>query len=235
MWRILKNPLAQELSYEYAAEFILEAIKIIGAPVIYETKVSLIELNNYKCEVPCDLLYIEGVRYCNDRVSDPIPMREASNLFHLAKDEFLNEENTNYDLRSNHRRNEFTYLIQKGVLFSSMRDGFVEIAYKSIITDEDGFPMVPDQEEIILFLEYYVLSRYLEPLWMMGKITDKAFEYIQQKRYFYCASAETKLKMPSIDKMETIMNGINKIIINSTAHENSFKKYGEKERLRKFR
>ena len=40
-------------------------------------------------------------------------------------------------------------------------------------------------QKVQLALEYYILSRYLEPLWMMGKITDKAFEYVQQKRYFY--------------------------------------------------
>lgn len=84
-------------------------------------------------------------------------------------------------------------------------------------------------------MEYYILSRYLEPLWMMGKITDKAFEYIQQKRYFYTPSAFTALQMPSVDKMETVMNGINRLIINTSAHQNFFKKFGEKEIIKKYK
>ena len=81
-------------------------------------------------------------------------------------------------------------------------------------------------------MEYYILSRYLEPLWLMGKISDKAFEYIQQKRYFYTPSAFTAMQMPGVDKMETVMNGINRLIINTTAHKTFFKNYGEKEKLR---
>ena len=84
----------------------------------------------------------------------------------------------------------------------------------------------------MLAAEYYVLSRYLEPLWLMGKISDKAFEYIQQKRYFYTPSAFTAMQMPGVDKLETVMNGINRLIINTTAHKTFFKNYGEKEKLR---
>jgi hypothetical protein len=45
--------------------------------------------------------------------------------------------------------------------------------------------MIPDNQKVQLGMEYYILSRYLEPIWLMGKITDKAFEYIQQKRYLH--------------------------------------------------
>jgi hypothetical protein len=56
--------------------------------------------------------------------------------------------------------------------------------------------MIPDvRKKVQLGMEYYILSRYLEPIWLMGKITDKAFEYIQQ-RYFYMPSAQTHLNMP---------------------------------------
>jgi hypothetical protein len=48
-------------------------------------------------------------------------------------------------------------------------------------------------------------------------------------------SAFTSLQMPSLDKMETLMNSLNRLIINTTAHQNFFKKAGEKERFRKFR
>ena len=116
-----------------------------------------------------------------------------------------------------------------------MSDGCIQIGYKAIATDEEGYPLIPDNQKVQLALEYYILSRYLEPLWMMGKITDKAFEYIQQKRYFYVPSAYTSLTMPGMDKMESMMNAINRLIINTTAHQNKFKKLGEKERLRKYR
>jgi len=230
IWSILKNPLAQELTYEEAAEYALECIKLLGAPVIYLNKLEKLNLTSYKAELPCDLLYIEGVEYFDGETNEPIAMREATNIYHLDTNEFTNENS-----QTHHNRNEFTYKIQNGIIFTSMSDGCVQVGYKAIATDEEGYPLIPDNQKVQLALEYYILSRYLEPLWMMGKITDKAFDYIQQKRYFYVPSAYTSLTMPGIDKMETIMNSINRLIINTTAHQNKFKKLGEKERIRKYR
>lgn len=240
LWKITRNPLATELTYEEAAEYALEFIRLLGAPVIYEDKLVILELNTHKAELPCDLLYLNGVRYLdtNDdkHYNNPIAMREASNIYHLDPVEFTNElNNTDFDLRANHRRSEFTYKIQKGIIFTSIRDGCIQLSYKGIATDEDGYPLVPDNEKVLLGMEYYILSRYLEPMWLAGKITDKAFDYIQQKRYFYMPAALNSLQMPSLDKMETIMNSINRLIINTTTHQNFFKKMGEKERIKKHR
>lgn len=235
LWKVLKNPLCSELSLSDAAEYALEFIKILGAPMVYLDKIKSLELNCYKAPLPCDLLYIKGVRYFESTESSakirPIAMREASNIYHLDHLEFENNQG-NY---LNHGNNEFTYQIQKNIIFTSMENGCIEIAYKAIALDEEGFPLIPDNQDFILGLEYYITSRYLEPLWLMGKITDKAFDFINQKRYFYTAAGFTSLQMPGIDKMETIMNGINRLLINDSAHQNFFKKYGEQERIKKYR
>lgn len=241
MWRVMKHGLCQDLTYEEAAEYSMEFLRLLGAPAAQENKLYTAELVNYKASIPCDILKVDGVRYLDS--SDPetasasrfIAMRESTNIYHFDPLEHGNEQDTEFDLRGNHRRSEFTYKLQNGIIFTSMRDGCIEMAYKGLSTDEDGFPLIPDNEKVALALEYYILSRYLEPIWLMGKITDKAFEYIQQKRYFYMPSAYTSLQMPNADLLESTMNGINRLILNTTMHENFYKKMGEKERLRKFR
>lgn len=243
MWKVMKHGLCQELTYEEAAEYALECLKLLGAPSAYENKLYSAELVNYKASIPCDILVVNGVRYLDSKDAQEhnhsrfIAMREATNIYHFDRNEHEQDQNrdTDFDLRANHRNSEFTYKLQNGVIFTSMRDGCVEIAYKGLTTDEDGFPMIPDNEKVSLALEYYILSRYLEPMWLAGKITDKAFEYIQQKRYFYVPSAFTALQMPGIDMLESTMNSINRLVLSSTAHENFYKKAGEQERIRKFR
>lgn len=239
MWKIMKSPLANELTYEECAEYALEFIRLLGAPTAYEQKLYTSDLTAYKAELPCDIIKIDGVRYLDSNEDGQkgnfIAMREATDIYHFDPQEHQNEQDTEFNLRGNHRRSEFTYKIQKGIIFTSMRDGCIEIAYKGLSLDEDGYPLIPDNETVMIGLEYYVLSRYLEPLWLMGKITDKAFEYIQQKRYFYMPSAFTALQMPNEDGMESLMNSINRLIINKSAHKNFFKKLGEQEILRKFR
>lgn len=224
LWVLLKNPICQDLSYEDAAEYALECIKLLGAPVIYINKIEILELAQYKAKLPCDLLYIEGIKYISNNNSGSNIMRESSNIYHLDSFEFENENNNS----------ELTYKIQNSVIFTSRQDGCIEISYKAIHCDENGYPLIPDNQKVELALEYYILSRYLEPLWMMGKITDKVFEYIQQKRYFYIPSAQQGLQMPSIDKMETIMNGINRLIVTNNSHANGFKNYGIKEQIKQY-
>jgi len=241
IWKVMKHGLCSELTYEDAAEYALEFLKLLGAPCAYENKLYTTELVNHKAAIPCDILKIDGVRYLDS--SDPetasttrfIAMREATNLYHFNEEEHLSEQDTEFDLRGNHRRSEFTYKVQNGVIFTSMRNGCIEMAYKGLMLDEDGFPLIPSNEKVLIAMEYYILSRYLEPLWLMGKITDKAFEYIQQKRYFYTPSAFTALQMPNEDMLESTMNGINRLILSTTMHEKFYKKLGEEERLRKFR
>lgn len=223
LWTLLKNPLCQDLSYEDAAEWALECIKLLGAPVIYLNKIQIIELEMYKAGLPCDLLYIEGVKYLSSHDCETSQvMRESSNIYHLDTSEFQGNNS------------ELTYSIQNGVIFTSREDGCIELAYKAIATDEEGYPLIPDNQKIELALEYYILSRYLEPLWLMGKIQDKAFEYIQQKRYFYIPSAQNGANMLSVDKMETVMNGLNRLIVNTNAHSNTFKNFGVKEQIKKY-
>lgn len=224
LWILLKNPICQDLSYEDAAEYALECIKLLGAPVIYINKIEILELSQYKAKLPCDLLYIEGIKYISNNNSGSNTMRESSNIYHLDFFEFENENNNS----------ELTYKIQNSLIFTSRQDGCIEISYKAIHCDENGYPLIPDNQKVELALEYYILSRYLEPLWMMGKVTDKVFEYIQQKRYFYVPSAQQGLQMPSIDKMETIMSGINRLIVTNNSHTNGFKNYGIKEQIKQY-
>ena len=66
----------------------------------------------------------------------------------------------------------------------------------------------------------------------MGKITDKVFQYYDQKKCWYMRAANTDLQMPTIDKMESMMNSINKLLINDKAHESFYKSFGAKEYIK---
>ena len=68
----------------------------------------------------------------------------------------------------------------------------------------------------------------------MGKITDKAYAKIEQEAEWYLGAANSSLQMPTVDKMESIMNSVNRLIINKSAFENFYIKFGEKERIRKY-
>jgi len=220
LFSVLNNPLCQELTHDEAAEYSLDYIKLLGAPLTYLDKVEDLKVCDYKVELPCDLLYVKGIKFHNG-----LAFRYASDNFHVDQD---NESN------HRHHDRELTYSIQKGILFTSIDDCDIKISYKAIALDEDGYPLIPDNVKVKEGLRYYIMFRYLEPLWMMGKITDKAFEVIQQKYFWYIGAADASLRNVSPDQLETVMNGVNRIIRSSSAHTNSFKNLGEKEILKRY-
>ena len=221
VWKVMRNPLTSDLTYDQAAEFAIEFLKLIGAPLSFTDKVSPpLELKEYKTHMPSDLFDIRGVRYVGcDGCQDPIAMRYATDLYHVSHDV---------------PTNEFTYIVQNCVIVASEKEGFIEVAYKGLTLDENGYPMIPDNESYKVGLEYFILHKYLEPLWMMGKIQDKVFSYIEQKRHWYLGQAENSMKLRGIDHLESMMNALNRLIIHDQSHETFYKSFGEKERIKKF-
>jgi hypothetical protein len=231
LWKVLRFPLAAELTYEEAAEHAVEALRLLGAPLSFVDEVTNppLKVINYKAELPSNLLQIRGVRIINnlDNYDDnAIALRYATDIYH-------NNANCN-NTDEGELPYEYTYTVQKGIIFTSIPDGYIQVSYKALPVDEEGYPLIPDDAKTIVAMEYYILHRFLEPLWLMGKITDKAFDYIAQKRYFYMGGADTSLKLRGTDHFESIINTINRLIVNDSAFESFYKGSGEKERIKRY-
>lgn len=220
LWKVLKQPIVQDLKYEDAAEYVIEYLRLIGASLSYEDKVERIKLNNYKVLLPSNLIHLRGVEYSECDCSGGIAMRYASNIYHT-------DIENNRDCTNNYQ--EYTYIAQNNILTTSLKDGWVNISYKALSTDEFGYPLIPDNESFKMGLEYYIIHRTLEGLWSMGKITDKVFQYYEQKRHFYSAQATNSMTIQNTDQLETMMNSINRLIIDVDPHKTFYKNFGEKE------
>lgn len=224
IWKVMRNPLTADLTYEQAAEFTIEFLKLINAPMSYQDEVKSLKLIDFKTYLPNNLISVRGVRYTGiDGCQDPIAMRYATDLYHK------NIDQNDFELAR-----EYTYVLQNCVLIASRKEGFIDISYTSLVVDEQGFPMIPDNESYKVGLEYFILHKYLEPLWMMGKIQDKVFSYIEQKRHWYLGQAETSLRLQGIDHLESMMNSINRLIIQDQSHETFYKNFGQKEIIKKY-
>jgi len=219
LWKVLKQPIVQDLKYEDAAEYAVEYLRLIGAPLAFEDKVIRIKLTNYKCILPPNLINIRGIQYSNCECEGGIAMRYASDIYHT-------------DIQNNRDCDtfqEYTYITQNNIITTSMKDGWVNISYSALATDDFGYPLIPDNESFKVALEYYIIHRTLEGLWSMGKITDKVFQYYEQKRHYYSAQATNSMTIKNMDQMETMMNAVNRMIVNTNPHETFYKNFGVKE------
>ena len=217
LWKVLKQPIVQDLKYEDAAEYAIEYLRLIGAPLAFEDKVIRIKLNNYKGLLPSNLITLKGIEYADCECNGGVAMRYASNIYHT-------------DINGcEPGGQEYTYITQNNVLTTSMKDGWVNVSYSAISTDDFGYPLIPDNESFKVGLEYYIIHRTLEGLWSMGKITDKVFQYYEQKRHYYSAQATNSMTIKNMDQMETMFNALNRMIIDVNPQETFYKNFGVKE------
>lgn len=226
LWKVMNHPLANDLTYDIAAEFAIEAIRLLGAPLTHITKVTdpYIWTKNHKAALPADLLKVNGVRLIQNEElpeKNAVALRYATDVYHKSK-----LKNT---------LEEFTYTIENGVIFTSFEEACLEISYQALPVDKDGYPLIPNNQKVMMAIEYYILYRYLAPLFDIGKITEKAFYRIEQQKLFYMGAANNDMKLAGVDHLESVMNTINRLILNSNAHKNFFKGAGEKERLKRYR
>ena len=234
LWKVFRNPYITNTSYEEAAEYAIEALELINTPLIKINKVTeLIEINEYKGFLPKDLLNIRGIRLINNEdnfAQGSIALTHATDIYHdaIKCDDSGDRENDSY-------RKELTYSVQQNKIITDFEQGHIQISYEALATDKDGFPEIPDNRKVKLALEYYILYRLLEPLYDLGKITDKAFGRIEQNKDWYVGAAQSDTTLQSMDHLEATMNSINRLIINESAHDNFFKGMGKRERLRRYR
>lgn len=214
LWKVLKNPLCQDLTIQQASEYVVEILKLIGAPLSFSDKVEQLELKSHKVSLPADLIEIKGVKHGG------IPLRYGTDLYHVDQDTSC--------------LSEYTYIVQECILISSLEKGCLDIAYKALPVDNDGYPLIPDNESYRMAIEYYIMHRYLELLWAMGKITDKVFQYYSQKRDWYVGQASSALTIANKDQLQSMANSINRLIINNDAYNTFYRNMGESERIKRY-
>ena len=235
LWEVMQNPWTKDLGYEDAAEYALTGIKLIGATLGYQNKVTNPKLKviNYKTTMPAALVLTRGARAfsaMNQNDTEGIPMSYATDIFHKTLGCYEDSSSTTIaDFGF-----EVTYMVQSNIMTTSFKDGYVEVAYQALPTDEDGFPLVPDNMDFREALRYYIIYRHLENLWSIGKVTDKVFNYIDTKKCFYMGAAQADMQLSGMDHVGAVMNSINRLIVNTNAQQNYFKFMGKQERIRKY-
>lgn len=211
---LLDHPLMRDLTFERAINYAIQFIRIVGCPNMFIEKTDVIKIEDYKGLLPCALDNIIQVRDCNSGKT----FRYSSDSFHHSKD-----KSNSYDL---------TYKIQNSIIFTSIKEGTIEIAYTAVATDNEGFPLIPDDSAFIRALQLYVKKQYFTILFDLGKITLQSLQNTQQEYGFAVGAAASSLTIPSIDQMESITNSWNTLIQRTTQHKTGFINNGVQEKIR---
>ena len=199
---LLADDMMKGLSLERAIKYTVEFIKVVGMPKLFKDKVELVEIFNHRGVLPCDFYEIIQVK-------DPKGFAYLS-----AEGSFGNIDRGEFPA--------FTYKIQDNVIITSTKDIPVEVAYRAMLVDGEGFPLVPDNGIFPRALELYIQKRYFTILFNSGKVNKDVLQNVQQEYAFCVGQAQADLVRPSLDEMQSITNMWNTLIPKVHKHADAF-------------
>lgn len=111
------------------------------------------------------------------------------------------------------------YKVQLDTLQTSFESDFVKIHYKALPVDEEGYLLIPDEDNYKTALYWYVMKMLIG-----AGYEHKVFNYQFCDAEFekYAGRALGKLKMPSADGMQKLYNSFVRLIPPARFHDDFF-------------
>lgn len=221
---LLDHPMLQGLTLERAINYAVHFIQIVGVPNEFVEKTALIEIQNYRGLLPCDFYDMIQVRTHKEHDHCPRVFRYTTDSFHLSPDKGHEHKYlTDWDL---------TYKLQNRVIFTSLKEGTIEISYHAFMVDKEGYPLIPENSSFIQALELYIKKKVFTVLFDQGKISPAVLQNTQQEYAWYVGQAQRDLSMPTIDQMESISNMWCQLLQRNNEHSKGMKPLGRREYIR---
>lgn len=202
-----------EIPVDDFIEWIGEGLQHIGSYYQLTSREGVIEIENYKGELPCDFYKMERLLYSNGYL--------------------LNNENIVGTSNKEISANKFSVRdinIIHNVITTSFETGTINIQYLAIPVDEDGLPMVPDDVSFMdaLFWRcvYQLSLRGYE--FRQTQFRDVNFTKSMWNRY--CLQARGEANSPDVDMSQRLLNNYLRFV-KKDEYKNSFATLGQKEQL----
>ena len=150
------------------------------------------------------------------------PLQYGASTFHRSMHcEGCVNENAHY---------EETYIVDCDYIKTSFVSGKICLSYMAFPTDEDCFPMVPQDISYQEAMFWYV---YKQILLSNPKFKNNGIDYgfADQKWKYYCTQARNAANFPDIDKYESFMNQWVRMIPDISRHDAAFEQLNTREDL----
>lgn len=210
--KILRHPLMQDMSLETAVDYAVDFMRIVGVPKMFSEKVVELRTEDYRAKLPCDYYKIVQIKP-TDR---PALIASTDNFF----------------MGGRYGENNNTYKIQGNIIYTSLEKDTLWVSYLAIDTDEDGYPLIPDNSSFTRALELYIKKQWFTILFDLGKITPAVLQNTQQEYAWAVGDCMTEFNRLSIDEMEAFSNSWRTMIMRTNEQSKGFSSNGTREQLK---
>ena len=233
-----------DVDVEAVKEHIFDAMMKIGVPTAFKDEVDVLQITDYRGELPCGLIDIHpgmirmhGTQrpliYSTDRFySIHMPVETQTNSPDINDPYYTAYSDAPTIMDKDTYAQYYTYYLNDNFIFTNFDKGYVDIAYKAFPISDDGWPEVPDNVRYIEGVRTYVAERIGFKAWMHADITDKVYAKLERDRDWNIASANTVGRVPSLDQMESLKNQWLTLNPDLQQHSQSFRYLNRRARIR---
>lgn len=236
---LTEHPMLRDLTLEQVIRYTLRFIALNGYPQLYQDKMAEVPIKDFRGLLPCDLISVVQVRdmdsgICLRSMTDTFTpgMRQRPMLEEKPRD-LLNNMQNEYIPPRRELDGKPTFKTQGRVIFTSFPDGKVEVAYKAIPVDCDGFPLLIDDETYLNALEAYIKVKVFTVKFDTGKIQAGILSNAQSDYAWASHLLQSSMTIPSVSEMESITRMWNTMIKPARHFDNGFKELGDREFIRR--
>lgn len=191
-------------------EWSAEALEKINVYQQLNDKDDCIKIDNYKAEIPCDLVYLTDVNYMGAQL-DKAPSDNIT--FKRRYPYYVTPRAVNQDKLENAPYwyaklyifpNKETFIMENGWFKTSFKEGKIDIKYKALPMDDEGYPLVPDHVSFREALYWYIVYKTM----YIKALKDDKYKWFYQdaetKYRYYVNQAGAEAMMPDVFTLENI-------------------------------
>ena len=214
MSRLYKNPLLEHISLEDVLQYLGEFMELYGFPTMYEDREVYIHIDNYRAQLPVDVIKI-------NQVLD----KSTKRCLTISTATFSDGNNFKYS-------DPQAYKIQGTIIVTSFKKGDIILSYKSFPLDDSGYPKIPQSYLFLLTLELYIKEQYYTLLYDQGKISFNVLSNVKTDYDWRSGQLVSQVTTPSMEEMEVLTNVWNRMIPDMLEHKQGFNNLGTKEHIK---
>jgi len=220
IFRIYANPIMRTVSQSDLITNIRTILRLIGVPGSLTQKSIILTIVAGRAVLPKDLMNIVSVL-----LQDP------------SGNEFRIRAATADNIQVNHKKPDtqpsaLNYQRAHDYIYTDFEEGTIQVVYNGIATDKDGYPLIPNNESLLMAIENYVKFRHFTGLFENGFISEHILERAEQQYLFYVGQVSNDFDMPSEDGIESLINSIATLLPNRDAIDTNFKYQGVPQHLK---
>ena len=246
---LLDHPLLRDVNIDTAVRYVIRFIEQHGYPQLFEDKQADVQIHGFRGELPCDLISIHQVKdkctgICLRAMTKTFnpglnqiphtdkrnPLPEYPNLVNgYSAPPYMDGMDRWYDHRHHRHGHEMSFKTQGRIIYTSFPEGVVELAYKAIPVDENGYPLLIDDENYLAALEAYIKVKVFTVKFETGKLAAPILQNAQTEYAWLSAQLMDTFTVPSISEMETLTRMWNTLIDHRHEFEHEFRELGRNE------